>query len=44
MIPMNEMTESPKKTVRWPKRSMDGPAIKHPMNLPIKAREDMSEV
>lgn len=41
---MADMTESRKKTIRWPYFSMSGPAAKHPISLPAKAMDDMSDV
>jgi hypothetical protein len=38
-----EMIDRATKTARCPNLSMDGPAIRQPTNLPIKAKEDSRE-
>jgi hypothetical protein len=44
MMPMQEIIPRAKKTLRWPTLSMAGPAEKQPMHLPMKGREDTSDV
>jgi hypothetical protein len=43
-MPITEIVDRPKNTVRWPYFSIAGPAKKHPANLPINANDERRDV
>lgn len=44
MIPMQETTDNTRKTFLCPSHSMSGPALRHPIALPMNAKDDSSDV